>query len=83
MLMLCLGIAVGVMLIVAMIGIPLMASIALYHHVRHLCMTYIAKDPINNINHEPHYWTDAAWGAGVVIVTMMVIGVGYATLVAH
>jgi hypothetical protein len=82
MLMLCLGIAVGVMLIVAMIGIPLMVSIALYHHVRHLCMTYIAKDPIS-INHEPHYWTDAIMGVVVVIVCMMALGIAYATVVAH
>ena len=37
MLMLFLGIAVVVMLMVAMIGIPLMVSIALYQHVQHLC----------------------------------------------
>ena len=80
MLMLCLGIMVGVMLIVAMLGIPLMASIALYHHVLHLCMTYIARDPIS-INHEPHYWTDAIIGVTVVIITMMALGITYATVV--
>ena len=82
MLMLFLGIAVGVMLMVAMIGIPLMVSIALYQHVQHLCSTYIAKDPID-VNHEPHYWTDAIIGVMVVIMTMIIIGAGYAALVAH
>lgn len=81
--MLFLGIIICVMLMVALIGIPTMLGLALYQHLLSLYNTYIARDPINNINHEPHYWTDAAWGAGVVIVTMMVIGVGYATLVAH
>lgn len=82
MLMLFLGIAVLVMLMVALIGIPLMLGLALYQRVFSLCNTYIAKDPID-VNHEPHYWTDAAWGAGVVIMTMIIIGAGYATLVAH
>jgi hypothetical protein len=81
--MLFLGIVICVMLMLAMIGIPMMLGLMLYQHVMHLYNTYIARDPINNINHEPHYWTDAAWGAGVVIVTMMVIGAGYAALVAH
>jgi hypothetical protein len=81
--MFVLGIAIYLMLMVALIGIPTMLGLALYQYLLSLYNTYIVRDPINNINHEPHYWTDAAWGAGVVIVTMMVIGVGYATLVAH
>jgi lysylphosphatidylglycerol synthetase-like protein (DUF2156 family) len=80
--MLFLGIIICVMLMLAMIGIPAMLGLMLYQHVKHLYVTYIAKDTINT-NHEPHYWTDAMMGVTVVMIALIALGTAYATLVAH